>query len=177
MTTPYLGEIQLFGFNFAPVQWSQCNGSLLPISQNTALFSLLGTLYGGNGVTTFQLPNLAARAACGQGQGPGLTDRQPGDTFGEPNVALLNAQMPMHTHTFNMYAQGDSTRRSNAPAAGSALAVPGLTAPFQHEGTPSTNFAGDMLALTGGGQPHENRQPLLGVNYCIALAGVFPSFG
>lgn len=176
MTTPFVGEIQLFGFNFAPVNWSQCNGALLPISQNTALFSLIGTYYGGNGVNNFQLPNLAARVACGQGQGPSLSSRAIGDVFGEQNVTLLGTQMPQHTHSFNVYAQPDSTKRSNTPAAGNALSSPGKAAPFQPAGTPSTNFAPDMIAATGNNEPHNNQQPYLGVNFCIALNGAFPSF-
>ena len=177
MTTPFLGEIQLFGFNFAPVNWSQCNGATMPISQYSTLYALLGTLYGGNGTSTFQLPNFASRSACGQGQGPGLTQRQVGDAFGEANVTLVGSQMPSHTHALSIYAQTDSTKRSGTPAAGNALGSPGRASPFQHAGTPTTNFALDMVSQAGGSQPHANQQPFLGVNFCIALDGVFPSFG
>lgn len=176
MSTPYIGEIQLFGFNFAPYQWIQCNGSVLPISQNTALFSLIGTYYGGNGQSNFQVPNLMTRAACSQGAGAGLTPRTIGDTFGESTVSLTPPQLPMHNHVFDVYGQRDQTKRASAPSTGNALLVPGQVAPFLQNAASNTSLAPSMLGLTGGNQPHENCQPFLAINYCMALYGVFPSF-
>lgn len=179
MTQPYIGEIQLFGFNFNPRGWAFANGATLPISQNTALFSLIGTIYGGNGQTTFQLPNLAGRAACEQGNGPGLTPRSLGETFGANTVALTANQIPQHTHGFVLYAQNNAARRSGTPSANSALSVPTnpSSTTFLPMGTANTQFAPNMLAPSaGGGQPHQNQQPYLGVNFCIALEGIYPSF-
>lgn len=178
MTTPFIGEIQVFGFNFAPVNWAQCNGALLSIQQNTALFSLIGTYYGGNGTSNFQLPNLAGNAACGQGEGPGLSTRVIGEQFGVDNVTLISNEMAAHTHGFNVFNQADTSKRSNVPAPGNGLLVPFQADPYPASGTsPNTSFNPNMLGVTGQGLPHENRQPALALNYCIALAGAFPSFG
>jgi microcystin-dependent protein len=176
MTTPFTGEIQLFGFNFAPVNWAFCNGAILSVSQNTALFSLLGTQYGGNGQTTFQLPNLATRSACNQGQGLGLTPRTMGESFGEAGVTLLSNEIPMHSHGFVVYTT--TQQRTAGPVANSALQAPHQADPFPAQGTaPNTFFAPNMLGVTGQSTPHENRQPLLAINYCIALYGAYPQFG
>lgn len=175
MTEPFVGEIQAFGFNFAPRGWAQCNGALLSISQNTALFSLIGTTYGGNGTTTFALPNLMGRAACHRGQGPGLSDRGQGNAFGASSVTLSAAEMPPHQHALTLYAQPDQTVRSGEPAAGSAVSNPGTGSPFVAS-TPTTTFAPSLMGPTGGNQPHPNEQPYLGANFCIALQGVYPSF-
>ncbi|GLQ86466.1 phage tail protein [Dyella flagellata] len=177
MTQPYIGEIQLFGFNFAPLNWAFCNGATLAISQNTTLFSLLGTFYGGNGQTTFQLPNLVTRGACNQGQGPGRTSRLMGETFGEAEVALLTNAMPSHNHGFQLFNQTDTTKRTAGPTTNSALQLPHQADPFPPQGTvPNGTFAPTMLGVTGQNIPHENRQPSLAINYCIALVGVFPQF-
>ena len=175
MTEPYIGEIQLFGFNFAPRNWAVCNGALLAIQQNTALFSLLGTQYGGNGTTTFALPNLAARGACNQGQAPGLTPRVIGETFGEQSVTLTTADMPSHQHGLTLYAQPDPSKRGSSPVSGNAVASPATSTPFVASGTAAA-FSPNLISPTGGGQPHENQQPYLAVNFCVALQGVFPSF-
>lgn len=176
MTTPFLGEIQMFGFNFNPKDWAFCNGALLPISQNTALFSLLGTAYGGDGRVTFQLPNFAGRAATSQGQGPGLSPRTRGETFGSAGVALGTAQVPPHNHILQVFSQNDPNKRSGSPAEGNALTSPTASA-FANGATPNVAFSPMMVASSPGGSlPHENQQPYLGVNFCIALAGVFPSF-
>ena len=178
MTQPYIGEIQLFGFNFNPRGWAFANGATLPISQNTALFSLLGTIYGGNGQTTFQLPNFAGRAATQQGQGPGLSPRSLGQSFGVNTVTLTSAQIPQHNHGINAYVTGDTTKRASQPAANGGLAGLGLTGsrPFS-SGAANTTFAPNMISNSqGGGFPHENQQPYLGVNFCIALQGIYPSF-
>jgi len=177
MATPYLSQIQLFAFTFAPRGWAFCSGSLLAIQQNTALFSLLGTQYGGNGSTTFGLPNLASRAAAGQGQGPGLSPRDIGEIFGSQNVTLIGAEMPAHGHGLVLYAQNNPASRSGSPATGNALSAPSNAAAtaFLPGGTAGTTFAPNMVQATGGGQPHNNQQPYLGLGFCIALQGIFPA--
>ena len=178
MTEPFIGQIQQFGFNFNPRGWAFCNGATLPIQQNTALFALLGTQYGGNGQTTFQLPNFAGRGGCQQGQGPGLTPRSLGETFGTNTVTLTSTQIPQHNHGITAFAQSDGNKKSGSPSNNSALsslgsgtAKPFITAPL------NTHFAPNMIQPSaGGGQPHQNQQPYLGVNFCIALQGIFPSF-
>lgn len=179
MTEPFIGEIQIFGFNFPPRGWAFCNGATLGIQQNTALFSLLGTQYGGNGQTTFMLPNLCNRAACGQGQGQGLTPRTIGQAFGSANVTLTQGSMPAHNHSLTVYNQPDATKRTGTPAAGNALGLPTTGSPFvAGTGAPqNAQFSPTVTGPTGNGLPHENRQPYLATNFCIALEGVFPSFG
>jgi microcystin-dependent protein len=176
MTDPFLGEIQMFGFNFNPRGWAFCNGATMPIQQNTALYSLLGTTYGGNGQTTFQLPNFAGRAGCEQGQGPGLTPRTLGEAFGASTVTLTSQEIPAHNHGFVLYSQNDATKRAGIPSTGNALSMePGVTSFLA--GTPNTTFAPNMISPSQGGNvPHQNQQPYLAVNFCIALQGVFPSF-
>lgn len=182
MTEPFLGEIQIFGFDFNPSGWAFCSGALLPIQQNTALYSLLGVQYGGDGRTTFQLPNLAARAACSQGSGPGLTPRTMGDTFGLTSVALTEQQMPAHQHGLTAYLQSDATKRTGVPVNGGGLSQPStnVVKPFiaATPSTPTTLMSPSMLKpSTGTAQAHANQQPYLAVNFCIALQGVFPAFG
>jgi microcystin-dependent protein len=177
MTQPYIGEIQLFGFNFNPRGWAFANGATLPISQNTALFSLIGVIYGGNGQTTFQLPNFAGRAGCEQGNGPGLSPRTLGETFGVNTVTLSSNQIPAHSHNLNLYAS--TQNRASSPTPNAALSSPNepTTNAFIPPGTINTQFAPNMLSPSqGGGQPHQNQQPYLGVNFCIALQGIYPSF-
>lgn len=176
MTQPFIGEIQLFGFNFNPRGWAFANGATLPISQNTALFSLLGTIYGGNGQTTFQLPNFAGRAGCEQGNGPGLSPRSLGETFGVNTVTLTSNQIPQHNHGINAYLP--TSGKVGTPVANGGLSQPSLSAnkPF-NSSNPNTTFAPNMISPSaGGGFPHENQQPYLGVNFCIALQGIYPSF-
>lgn len=179
MTEPYIGEIQLFGFNFNPRGWAYANGATLSIAQNTALFSLIGTIYGGNGQTTFQLPNLAGRAACQQGNGPGLSPRTLGEAFGANTVTLTSSQIPQHGHGMVLYSQNDTSKRSHSPAPNSSLSVASNTSVtnFIPNGPVNTQFAPNMLSpWQGGGQPHQNQQPYLGINFCIALQGLYPSF-
>ena len=180
MTEPYIGEVQHFGFNFNPRGWAFCNGATLPIQQNTALFSLLGTQYGGNGQTTFQLPNLNGRATTQQGTGPGLTPRTIGQSFGVNTVTLTTQELPTHTHAATYYAQTDIAKRTGTPAAGVALSVPTDSEVFPFvTSSPTVNaqFSPTMIQpSSGGGQPHANQQPYLAINFCIALAGQFPSF-
>lgn len=178
MTEPYIGEIQLFGFDFNPVGWALCNGATLPVAQNTTLFSLLGANYGGNGSSTFQLPNFCARAGCEQGQGGGLSDRNLGDTFGTAAVALLTTQIPPHQHGIVALSQTDRTKKSGTPANGAALSALGSSTarPFVTMPQPDAQFSPTALLPTGNGVAHENQQPYLAVNFCIALSGDYPVF-
>ncbi len=175
MTTPYLGEIQIFGFNFAPYQWATCSGQMMPITQNTALFSLLGTHFGGNGTSNFGLPNYVGNAACSQGQGAGLTLRAVGESFGTQSVILQQTEMPAHNHSMHVHSQSDVSLRHGVPLAGDAVLPPAQATPFVPQVAPNTSFAPTMIGVTGQSQPHENRQPLLALNFCIALVGQFPA--
>lgn len=178
MTEPYIGEIQIFGFNFNPRNWAFCNGAAMLIQQNTALFSLLGTQYGGNGQTTFQLPNFAGRAGCEKGQGSGLTPRSLGETFGTNTVTLTSAQTPAHNHVINGFLPDSTTNRIGSPVINGGLSQPSsnLNKPFVSS-APNTTLAPNMIQPSaGGGQPHQNQQPYLGLNFCIALQGTYPSF-
>ncbi|MDQ3898292.1 MAG: tail fiber protein [Actinomycetota bacterium] len=167
MSEPFLGEIMMFAGNFAPRGWAMCNGQILPIAQNTALFSILGTTYGGNGQTTFALPDLRGRVPMHFGQGPGLSARTLGEQGGEESVTLIQAQLPQHSHTANA-TSADAT--SSKPD-GAVPASGGAYAPASDGTTMSPGF------ITGGGgnQPHDNMQPYLAINFVIALEGIFPS--
>jgi len=179
-----IGEIRLFAGNFAPRAWAFCEGQLLPINQNQALFSILGTIYGGDGRTTFALPDLRGRVALGPGHGPGLSDYRLGARGGVENVTLNATQIPSHNHTATpqlQFAQPASTAPANTPSPGPA-ANPGTTQMPAYSNGPATTTlaAGDVtgdvqIGNTGGGLSHENRQPFLAVNYIICLQGVFPS--
>lgn len=170
MSEPFLGEIRMAGFNFAPRGWALCNGQLLPIAQNTALFSLLGTTFGGDGRTTFALPNLQGRAALHYGQGPGLTNRTMGELAGQENHTLIATEMPAHNHL----------AACNNEAATSAR--PGGQVPGPSGGNTIYSATGDgnsmnpqMISSAGGSQPHNNMQPYLVVNFIIATEGIYPS--
>jgi len=180
MAEPFYGEIQMFAFPFAPVNWAFCAGQIMPIQQNTALFSLLGTMYGGTGTTTFGLPNYGGFAPCSQGQGPGLSDRVMGEVFGEESVTLISSNVPPHTHGMEGYLQGTAANRSGRPVAGAGFTGPLNGAAFLNANPPppqpNTVFSPTMLSPGNPAQAHENRQPYLTVNFCIALNGVFPSF-
>jgi microcystin-dependent protein len=176
MTQPFFGEIQLFGFNFAPRDWAFCSGASLPISQNTALFSLIGTTYGGNGVSTFNLPNFQDRTPCSQGHGPGLTQRQMGQAFGASTASLADGQIPAHSHGVEVFGQRDSSKRAATPANGYALSTPGHATAYAAGSTQAnTTLAPQSVGNTGGNQPHDNMQPYLAVNFCIALQGIYPT--
>lgn len=170
MPEPFIGEIRMFGFGFAPPGWAQCNGQLLPISQNTALFSLLGTTYGGDGKTTFALPDMRSRVPVCQGQGPGLSPYAEGQAGGAETVTLTAAQMPGHTHQ----VKASSTAASSDQPQGRALARSASHA-YTVKPDASTVMNAGMLGEAGGSQPHGNIQPYLAVNFCIATAGIFPS--
>ncbi len=170
MSTPFLGEIRIFGFNFAPRGWALCSGQLLAISQNTALFSILGTTYGGNGTSNFALPDMRGRVALGSGQGPGLSVYALGEQSGVENVTLLVSEMPAHRHAAGCSsAVGDSYMGSGAVPATDAGGNNVYTGASNNTMNPSS------LAIVGGSQPHNNLQPYMAMNYCIALQGVFPA--
>jgi microcystin-dependent protein len=170
MSSPFVAEIRIFGCNFAPTGWAQCNGQLMPISQNTALFSLLGTFYGGDGKSTFALPNFEGSVPIGQGQGAGLSDRFLGEVSGTEFVTLLQTEMPAHNHLL----QGDDDD-GTFKTPGAMLLGAGNQMYFS--GSPNVNLAPEALAITGGSLPHNNMQPFLVFNFCIALQGVFPPRG
>jgi microcystin-dependent protein len=178
MTSPFLGEIQIFGFNFAPIQWAAASGATVSISQFSGLFSLLGTQYGGNGTTNFQLPNLVGRAACNQGGGSGITQRVIGETFGEFNVGLTTQTIPAHSHTMILNAPPSGATSTPGPVAGAALARFGGTAALVANNPPApVSLNPAAVNTTGGNVAHPNQQPFLALNFCIALSGVYPSFG
>lgn len=166
---PFLGQIMIVPYNFAPVGWFSCNGQLLSISQYTALFSLLGTMYGGDGITTFALPDLQGRAPIGWGQGPGLSSYTIGDKGGVEQVTLTLAQIPAHSHV----PMGTSSPASTGSPAGAYWAVP--RALLYSAAAPSVAMNEAALGSTGGGQPHDNMKPYLVLTYVIAYQGIFPS--
>jgi microcystin-dependent protein len=169
---PFVAEIRIFPFNFPPKGWAFCDGQLMPISQNTALFSLLGTTYGGDGKSTFALPNMQGNVPMHPGQGPGLSLHDLGETSGSETVTLLQSEMPAHSHSL----MASSTSSSKPNPSGNALArvQSGATPYVPSAGAPLVNFAGAALSPAGGGQPHNNMQPYLTLSFCIALQGVFP---
>jgi len=174
MSNPFVAEVRIFAGGFAPTGWAQCNGQLMPISQNTALFSLLGTTYGGDGKSTFALPNLQGSAPMQAGQGPGLSLRDLGETAGEQTVTLLQTEMPAHSHT----AQGSTGSNQTAPpnnawASGAKLGGGNLYFPS----TPASNVQMNPFgtSIAGGNLPHNNMMPYLGLTFIIALQGVFPA--
>ena len=172
MADPFVAEIRIFPFNFAPKGWAFCNGQLLPISQNTALFSLLGTFYGGDGKSNFALPNLQGAAPIQQGQGAGLSEYFLGQTNGSDFVTLLQSEMPLHQHVLE--ADGFDAGDGRTPGPGFSLAktLPGNA--YQSATTPLVHMNFQTLAITGGSLPHNNMMPYLTLNFCIALQGVFP---
>jgi microcystin-dependent protein len=177
MSDPFVAEIRIFPFNFAPTGWAECDGQLMPISQNTALFSLLGTTYGGDGRSTFALPNLQGSAAMHTGgaqPGPGLSTRDLGEQSGVEFVTLLTSEMPAHAHRFGGAIDANGTNTSpvgsiwsQAPQGRGSLAA-------YHEAPPTGALNAIALSASGGDQPHNNMQPYLMLNFCIAMQGVFP---
>jgi microcystin-dependent protein len=169
---PFVAEIRIFPFNFAPKGWAFCDGQLLPLSQNTALFSLLGTTYGGNGKSNFALPDMQGNAPMHPGQGPGLSLHDLGETGGSETVSLLESEIPSHSHAMmsaNIPAdQADPTGRAMARSVNAFAYVAGSPTPALVAMSDST------LAPAGGDQPHNNMQPYLTLNFCIALQGVYP---
>ncbi|MGA8213806.1 MAG: tail fiber protein [Candidatus Sulfotelmatobacter sp.] len=173
MSQPFLAEIRIFAGTFAPRGWALCNGQLLPISQNTAVFSLIGTFYGGNGTSTFALPDLQSRLPIHHGQGAGLSPYVVGQNGGTENVTLLTSQMPQHNHTLNALS-GPGTQ---VPATGNYWADDGATrgGKVYASSTDGTTMNAGALGQTGGGLPHTNIQPYLALTFIIALQGIFPS--
>ncbi|ARV13484.1 phage tail protein [Gilvibacter sp. SZ-19] len=183
MMDPFIGEIIMFGGNFAPRGWALCEGQLLSISQNTALFSILGTTYGGDGRTTFGLPDLRGRAPIGAGNGPGLTPRPLGQKTGAETTLLQASNLPPHNHTASLNVSGSDATQS-AATANATIATPGTLSGRTFTATQGFNGASPDVTLnassvqtgnTGGGQPANNMQPVQVVNYIIALQGVYPS--
>jgi microcystin-dependent protein len=174
MSEPYIGQIMIFGFNFAPQNWLFCNGALLSIAQNQALFAIIGTTYGGNGISTFAVPNLQDSSAVSSGQGPGLSNYALGEVAGIANVTLTQPQMPAHNHT----ASGSSAKAiadyvlgvQNGYWIGDTRSGSMFTA-----SSDGSTFGGQTISIAGGSLPHPNEQPYLGMNYCIAQFGIFPS--
>lgn len=173
---PFIGEIRLFPFSFAPKNWALCNGQLLPIQQYTALFSIIGTTYGGNGVNNFQLPNLQGRVVAGVGTGPGLSSWDWGEEKGEDSVVLTINEIPAHNHLINAY---NNPGTGNAPTSTNFLArdtrSSGVTNYMAAVASANVQMSPATIGITGNNTPHENRQPFLALNYCIALQGVFPA--
>ena len=171
MSDPFLGEIKIFGLNFAPRGWAFCNGQLLPIAQNTALFSLLGTFYGGDGRTTFALPNLQGSAPLHQGQGAGLSSRAIGEAGGEAAVTLTGSELPAHPHAARC---SSVPGLQPSPLNWSPLPARPTPPPVYSNAAPNVAMNPGALAQAGGSQPHNNLSPYLGLTFCIALQGIFP---
>ncbi|MDO8941048.1 MAG: tail fiber protein [Methylicorpusculum sp.] len=175
---PFIAEIKMFGGNFAPRGYAFCDGQLLPISQNTALFSLLGTTYGGDGRTTFALPDLRGRVAIQPGSGPGLSDYTLGQKGGAESVTLTAQEMPSHTHAITAALKGTAVAGNNDSPAGNTLALKARSSNYSTTAPAVDMQAGSVTATavsTGGSQAHENRMPYLGIYHIIALQGIFPS--
>jgi microcystin-dependent protein len=174
MSEPFLGEIRMVGFTFAPRGWAFCNGQIMSLAQNQALFSLLGTTYGGDGITTFALPDLRGRVPihCGNSTGPGLSSYNSGQLGGTENVTLLPTQLPAHSHPVNAVAAGGNSASpsGNLPAIEST----GTSLDYSTAGASAT-MSSAMIGNNSGGQPHSNIQPYLAINFIIALQGIFPS--
>lgn len=171
MADPFVAEIRIFPFNFAPRGWAFCAGQLMPISQNTALFSLLGTTYGGDGQSTFALPDLQGNAPMFWGQGPGLSLHDLGETGGSATVSLLESEMPAHAHA--LWAATDPADL-NAPSPSRSLARSTSGFAYQSNAAGLVALSGSALAPAGAAQPHNNMMPYLTLNFCIALQGVYP---
>ena len=169
MADPFVAEIRIFPFNFAPKGWAFCDGQILPLSQNTALFSLLGTTYGGDGKSNFALPNMQGNAPMHPGQGPGLSLHDLGETGGSETVSLLESEIPSHSHAMSV-----SSQLATANKPGGQLWAMGDGINLYATPSPLVSMSDNALAPAGGDQPHNNMQPYLTLNFCIALQGVFP---
>lgn len=178
MSEPFLGEIKMVGFSFNPRGWAYCDGALLPVSQNSALFSLFGTIYGGDGRTTFALPDLRGRVPVHQGQGPGLSNRTIGGRSGEENVTLNLNQMPSHTHTLVQPSLPTTTAVGNQTSPDGhrlATANDGESNYSDDKATGSMGLNPGSISNNGGSQSHNNMPPFLTINFVVALQGIYPS--
>jgi microcystin-dependent protein len=178
MSQPYTGEIRCFGFTFAPASWAFCNGQLMDISQNEALYTIIGTTYGGDGVNTFGLPNLQGRIPMHWGNGPGGFNTVIGQVQGQTTVTLTTNQMPAHAHviTADQVGSGGVPEKSATPNPNAFLGPSNPDGAFATApGSIAANFASNAIGSAGGSQPHDNMQPYLAVNFCICLFGIYPS--
>jgi len=175
MSDQFVAEIRIFAFNFPPTGWAFCNGQLLPISQNTALFTLLGTIYGGDGKSTFALPDLQGSAPMNPGQGQGLSNYDLGQIEGTPTVTLIQSEIPVHTHFLS--ADTNDPAELNAPGVAGDRSMAVSTGGNIYQTAPGSqaNLAFQALSIAGGSLPHNNMMPYLTLNFCIALQGIFPS--
>ena len=177
MSDPYVAEIRIFGFNFAPKGWATCSGQIVSIAQNAALFSLLGTTYGGNGTTTFALPDLRGRAPIHWGQGLGLSPVDLGEIAGEENHLLIQQEMPIHNHTFAATTAAATKKPINLGVFADDVDTQAVNyfATFNAPNSSYVNLSPLSMPAAGGSQPHNNMQPYLVLNICIAMFGIFPS--
>jgi len=177
MSQPYVGEIRALGFQFAPAQWAFCNGQPMPISQFDTLYAVIGTIYGGDGVNTFNLPNLQGQVPMHWGTGIGGQTTSIGQAQGVTLVTLTQAQTPQHTHTItaqDVQAGGEPSKTA-MPGPNTWLADANPTGLYNYTPTVNTAFAGNAISPVGGSQPHDNMQPYLAINFCMSLFGIFPS--
>ena len=173
MSEPFVAEIRIWALNYAPRGWAFCDGTLLPIAQNTALFSLIGTIYGGDGRTTTALPDLRGRAPMGPGSGTGLTPRQVGEKSGVETVTLTSAQLPFHTHALRA---NSNIADLATPSSARSLARSSGGFAYQQDATSNqVDLAAEAVSSAGGGGAHNNMMPSLTLNFCIALTGLYPS--
>jgi microcystin-dependent protein len=184
MSDPFVAEIRMFPFNFAPQGWATCDGQLLPIAQNTALFSLIGTTYGGDGRTTFALPDLRARVPLQAGQGAGLSSYDQGQMGGADAVTLTVAQIPSHSHAVQALGAGGAGTAAASPSAGTVFGPSqaratstGYVTPTSGSAPPTATMHASAIAPSGGSLPHNNLSPYLTFTFCIALQGTFPARG
>ncbi len=172
MSNPFVAEIRMVGFTFAMKGWAMCNGQILPISQNTALFSLIGTFYGGNGTSTFALPNLQGQIPVGQGTGPGLNPIELGEETGLNGITLNANELPSHTHTLTASSTSPTT---HSPSGAALATLPRSASPIYASANPNVTMSPQSIGLTGSGTSYPNLQPFLVVNFVIALQGIFPA--
>lgn len=175
MTDPYIGEIRAVGFNFAPYQWAFCDGQMLPISSFTALYSLLGTTYGGDGRTTFALPNMMDRSPMGQGRGPGLTDTIMGERQGVATITLNESQLPSHSHQVSVTAETGDTDNPTGAYTAQAISRGRPSPTYRQTFDNPVSMGPNTLHAVGGNEAHENVQPYLCIPYVISLEGIYPT--
>ena len=175
MAEPYLGEVRIFGFSFAPRGWAYCDGQLVSIAQNNALFAVLGTTFGGDGQTTFGLPNMKGNAPMEWGNGPGLTPRTLGQLAGEPSVTLTVQQIPGHNHILHAGITTNAAQQVPTPTAQAQLGQGSPGQVYTATATPPVAFSPKAIGPAGQSQPHDNVSPILVLNFCVAMEGLFPS--